>query len=182
MNAPFDHNLQRQIELEIEMSGLVRDRYGSAKTGAATMAARLLTGRGGNIEVRKMKVERVTAWRCTDDRRVAVRFIGSHVKERSHPKAAPNTLCCNVGGLWQFAGINRSADSRELGVQRGAERGGADHDGERDESGDQTILDSCSARFVLHKVLDESSHWVFLFAPVVTGRKLPKRPWKDLNK
>ncbi|MER8505662.1 hypothetical protein NKH91_05960 [Mesorhizobium sp. M0894] len=27
MNAPFDHNLQRQIELEIEMSGLGRDRY-----------------------------------------------------------------------------------------------------------------------------------------------------------
>ncbi|RVB05673.1 hypothetical protein [Mesorhizobium sp. M7A.F.Ca.CA.004.02.1.1] len=33
------------------------------KKAAAIVVARLLAGRGGKIEVRKMKVERITAWK-----------------------------------------------------------------------------------------------------------------------
>ncbi|MER8422459.1 hypothetical protein [Mesorhizobium sp. M0598] len=34
-----------------------------AKKAAAIIVARVLAGRGGKIEVRKMKVERITAWK-----------------------------------------------------------------------------------------------------------------------
>ncbi|MER8406974.1 hypothetical protein NKH16_19960 [Mesorhizobium sp. M1307] len=34
-----------------------------AKKGSAIVVARLLAGRGGKVEVRKMKVERITAWK-----------------------------------------------------------------------------------------------------------------------
>src|SRR4051794_18280284 len=56
------------------------------------------------------------------------------------------------------AGVQGGSDRGELGVDCIAERAGAGDDGERDESGDQTIFDSGRAGFVLHKTCKKVRH------------------------
>src|SRR6266702_4354818 len=56
------------------------------------------------------------------------------------------------------AGVQRGTDRGELGVDCIAESAGAGDDGERDESGDQTIFNSGRAGFVLHETCKKVRH------------------------
>jgi hypothetical protein len=95
-------------------------------------------------------------------------FYEKRITKKGPPEEAALSLeeanSLQVSGIFDLGG-----DRVELVVQRIAEGASADHDGERDESGDQAVFDSGRTAVVTQKILHQVTHYQTLFSLLQPG-------------